>query len=117
MRDVRACAATGALQADTATPLLRCARCRSTHYVDAARQRAHWPAHRRTCLPLGDGEKERVANLKAPRAQYARHECFVICEDSLTLGNSVNMERGGAFTDHHHPAPRRASSSTTSAPS
>ena len=68
MRDVRACAATGALQADTATPLLRCARCRSTHYVDAARQRAHWPAHRRTCLPLGDGEKERVANLKAPRA-------------------------------------------------
>ena len=63
-----ACAATGALQADTATPLLRCARCRSTHYVDAARQRAHWPAHRRTCLPLGDGEKERVANLKAPRA-------------------------------------------------
>ena len=86
MRDVRACAATGALQADTATPLLRCARCRSTHYVDAARQRAHWPAHRRTCLPLGDGEKERVANLKAPRA-------FAELAGDLRAGGSARTVR------------------------
>lgn len=68
MRDARACAATGTLQEDATKPLLRCARCRCTHYVDATQQRAHWPAHRRTCMPLRDGEKERVANLKASPA-------------------------------------------------
>ena len=46
--------------------LLTCSQCLSAHYCNGNCQRLHWPIHKKSCIPINDGDSdEKVLATKA----------------------------------------------------
>jgi hypothetical protein len=60
------CAACLKTESEKGTPLLRCSRCKTTHYCSLQCQRTHWPTHKKACTKhQEDGEEGEKAHTEA----------------------------------------------------
>ena len=87
---VPSCANCSKVQEDGATPLQRCARCRTTHYCSKDCQKADWKNHKKNCGPASsNGTSSNRGGLQSSKGLA---ESFLVLSTKTWLHNRPENE-------------------------